>query len=138
MTELANLVKQHGRIKAKFITFDNFIERNKTSKKRKELTVQIEKAQDLWEEFDAIQNRIEDIQDTKTQAAEQNDFEDNYFKLITTARELQINKRTPLILIQQQSQLPTQIKDNHGQASLRPSIKLPNIELLKFYGNYEH
>jgi len=47
MAEL-NLVKQYGRIKAKLTTFDNFIERiNKTPEKRKELTVPIEKAQDV-------------------------------------------------------------------------------------------
>jgi len=93
----------------------------------------------LWEEFDAIQNRIEDIQDSEAQIIERSHFEDNYFKLIATARELQVSERAlPNQIPQQAGQFLPQAEDNSGQALLRPSVKLPNIELPKFDGNYEH
>jgi len=115
MAELANLIKQRGRIKAKLTAFGNFIDRlNEDPEKRKELKVRIEKAQGLWEEFDAIQNRIEDIQDSETQTLERSHFEDNYFKLIAAAQELQ-NERVPPAQTSRQTNQPLpQAEDNIG------------------------
>jgi len=49
------------------------------------------------------------------------------------------NERAPPIQISwQASQFLFQTEDNNGQALLRPSVKLPNIELPKFDSNYEH
>jgi len=50
-----------------------------------------------------------------------------------------VHERAPPIQISRQaSHLLPQAEDNGGQALLRPSVKLPNIELPKSDGNYEH
>jgi len=86
--------------------------------KRKELNIRTEKAQGLWEEFDAIRGRIEDIQDSETQTVERSHFKDNYFKLIAAARELQVNERVPPTQISwQANQFLPQTEDNNEQAA---------------------
>ncbi|XP_024874480.1 uncharacterized protein LOC112460240 [Temnothorax curvispinosus] len=139
MAELGVLVKQRGRVKAKLTMFSNFIERiNEAPENKEELPLRIEKAESLLAEFDSIQNKIEDIDDTEAQEIERSGFEDKYYKLITAARKLQINERAPPPQVYQQNYPPPpQANVGNEQFVFRPAVKLPTIELPKFDGNYE-
>lgn len=99
--------------------------------------MRIEKAESLLTEFDIIQCKIEDLDDTEAQTTERQDFEDKYYKLITAAQKLQINERTPPQAYQQNYPLHAQANVNNEQFIFKPAVKLPTIELLKFDGNYE-
>lgn len=139
MAELASLIKQRGRVKTKLSAFSKFIDRIETEPEyKKELPLRIEKAETLLAEFDIIQSKIEDVDDTEIQIAERQAFEDRYYRLITAARELQLNERAPPPQTYQQNYpIPAQINTGNEQFVFKPAVKLPTIELPKFEGDYE-
>ncbi|XP_039309076.1 uncharacterized protein LOC105207058 [Solenopsis invicta] len=141
MAELALLIKQRGRVKAKLTNFSNFIQRiDELPENKEELPLRIEKAEGLLTEFEIIQNKIEDADAAETQLIDRQEFENRYYQLITAARKLQIRERAPPLQTYQDVQINAQRNvDNVGneQFVFRPAVKLPTIELPKFDGNYE-
>lgn len=135
MSELSQLVKSRGRIKAKLITFGTFLNSLETNQsKRVELASRIEKVEELWSEFDKVQIEIEDVDESEDQLTARNIFEDSYHELISKARELlKGNQAIP----------PTNLQPGISQfllldpLAIRPVVKLPNIDIPKFDGNYE-
>lgn len=131
MGELAKLVKQRGRVKAKLTAFGNFLTSlDAEPQRRVELTTRIEKAEALWTEFNVIQNKIEDLEESEEQLAQRINFEDAYYATISRARNVAMTNQ-----IAQQNIQP--IAGPIEPLVFRPNVKLPNIELPKFDGNYE-
>lgn len=90
MAELPKLIKQRGRVKSKLTAFGSYLTATETDpRKRAELTSRIEKAEALWIEFDTIQNKIEDLDESEEQLAHRASFEDSYHGIISKARTSQ-------------------------------------------------
>ncbi|XP_018314293.1 uncharacterized protein, partial [Mycetomoellerius zeteki] len=140
MPELTILNRQRGRVKAKLTNFSNFVARvEEMPGYKEELPLRVEKAENLLSEFDVIQSKIEDIDDTDVQVAERKEFEDTYYHLITKARKLQLSEGAPPDQVQHPNSLAaTQLNNGLEQFALKPAVRLPTIELPKFDGNYEH
>lgn len=132
--QMALLVKQRGRIRGKLTKFGTFIAKlDDEPEKRVELSSRIEKARDLWLEFDTVQNKIEDIDQTDAQEIERASFEDAYHALITKAERLSVTAQAVI-----PQNIPVNAQPVLGEQFIaRPVVKLPNIELPKFDGNYE-
>ncbi|XP_072761503.1 uncharacterized protein [Anoplolepis gracilipes] len=135
MEQIAQLIRQRGRIRAKLTTFKNFLARlNEDPNKQVELNSRLEKAEQLWTEFDYIQNKIEDVDGSVEQEAERISFEDCFHEIISNARKLSITEQMPVPQIAQINAIPVA---QGPQVIVRPSVKLPNIDLPKFDGSYE-
>lgn len=134
MEDKAQLVRQRGRVKARLTGFRTFVTSLEQNPERRiELRSRIKKAEQLWIEFDIIQNKIENIDDTEEQELERNNFEDLYHQIITEARRLSITEQAPALQNTQVNAQPIV----QSEPGIRPIVKLPNIELPKFDGNYE-
>lgn len=131
MDDLTKLIKQRGRVKAKLTAFGNFIAAMETdAHKRAELNSRIERAEALWNEFDTIQNKIEDLDESKNQLVQRTNFEDSYHQMISKARNYVTGTRAGSAILQPGS-MPAE------PIAIRPNVKLPSIELPKFDGSYE-
>lgn len=76
MVELS-LIKQRDRIKAKLIAFGNFLTLLESEPEGQvELSSRIEKVENLWFEFDSIQNKIEESDETASQMQQRLAFKD--------------------------------------------------------------
>ncbi|XP_070163515.1 uncharacterized protein [Polyergus mexicanus] len=132
MAELPKLIKQRGRVKSKLTAFGSYLTATETDpRKRAELTSRIEKAEALWTEFDTIQNKIEDLDESEEQLTHRASFEDSYHGIISKARNIAAGNLAARAINVQPGILPV------DPFTVRPSVKLPNIELPKFDGNYE-
>src|SRR5436190_8486859 len=157
---LTALVRSRGGIKSKitrFATFLSKIERNNCEIEH--IIARLEKVEALWNEFDEIQGRIEDVDDSEEQLAERVECEEAYFNVIGKAKfairvmtteqavdhDLQFrnsNHTTCNGSIQGRDQEVNNITDNEedDSASIRANatgVKLPTMSLPVFDGNYE-
>ncbi|KYN15991.1 hypothetical protein ALC57_11770 [Trachymyrmex cornetzi] len=138
MSEVSKLVNSRGRIKAKLTAFNTYLEKAATdSAKLAELPSRLERAVRLWDEFDGIQDQIEELDATDAQIRERENFENSYHAIITSTRALQsrqdrVNQSSPMGSISERSGGDRQIHIVN-----QPTIvKLPDIELPKFDGSY--
>ncbi|XP_011684955.1 PREDICTED: uncharacterized protein LOC105448201 [Wasmannia auropunctata] len=141
MTDLSSLVKSRGRVKAKLTAFGSFLSLAEIEvEKQLELANRLEKAEALWNEFDLLQNKIEDLDESDERMQQRIDFEDTYHELISKARRMSL-KDQPVhpLLSTAMPQAPMQARavalNEPGVVQSR--VKLPNIDLPKFNGNYE-
>lgn len=86
------------------------------------MVTRLEKAEELWTEFDKVQTEIELADDTETQANHRDAFEATYFSVVSRAREL--NRTRP----------NKQPQTNH--ACNNQNVKLPTLKLPDFNGEY--
>lgn len=135
MEQRAQLIRQRGRVRARLTNFKTFVAKLEYEpEKRVELSSRIEKAEQLWIEFDTIQNKIEDIDESDEQEIERADFEDSYHKIITDARRLSMTDQ-PIVFPSPRVDAQSVVQGE--QFAIRPIVKLPSIDLPKFDGNYE-
>lgn len=136
MEQKAQLIRQRGRVRARLINFKIFVAKlEDESEKWVELSSRIEKAEQLWIEFDTIQNKIEDIDESDEQETEQENFEDSYHEIITDTRRLSLTDQSAVF---PNARVDTQPVVQREQFAIRPIVKkLPSIDLPKFDGNYE-
>lgn len=132
MEELRKLIQQRGRVKAKVTGFGNFLNTiNTDPRKVTVLKSREEKAEALWAEFELIQNKIKDLDESEEQAVQRNNFKDSYNEIISRARNIAAGNQIAQPINVQPGMLPIE------SLAIRPNVKLPNIELPKFDGNYE-
>lgn len=117
---MAVLKKRRGIIKGQLSKFVTFIDRFDAANNMPELTVRLEKVEQLWTDFDKIQTEIE-LTD-ETQANHRDAFEASYFAVIGRARELK------------PSQPDVRPQANH--ACNNQNVKLPALKLPDFNGEY--
>jgi hypothetical protein len=85
MAELS-LVKQRGQVKARLTSFGNFFTSLENDpQKQVELPSRIEKIESLWAEFELIQNKIEEIDESDQQIQQRDLFQNLYHQLISKA-----------------------------------------------------
>ncbi|XP_011685499.1 PREDICTED: uncharacterized protein LOC105448555 [Wasmannia auropunctata] len=140
-SELSGLVSMRGRIKSKLTMFKTYLEKAATdSVKRAELPSRLEKAEGLWHEYNMVQNKIEDLDTSETQLIERESFEDSYHAIITSARALQPRPDRASQSNSVNFTLEPSTSDHQFNILSQPQrptkVKLPNIELPKFDGNY--
>ncbi|XP_029163718.1 uncharacterized protein LOC114936567 [Nylanderia fulva] len=134
MEELALLVRQRGRVRARLTAFKTFLAKlNDNPEKIVEIRSRIEKAEQLWIEFDTIQNKIEDIDDSDIQESERITFEDLYHELLSKARTISMIEGST----SSATNFNIQPIAQNDPLIVRPMVKLPNIDLPKFDENYE-
>lgn len=116
------LKKKRGIIKGQLSKFITFIDRFDDSRNLLELVARLEKAEELWAEFDTIQTEIKLSDDTETQAGHRDAFEASYFAVVGKARELK------------QTRPDEQPQTNHECTN--QSVKLSTLKLPEFNGEY--
>lgn len=96
-----------------------------------ELEGRLERHERLLSEFDSVQNKIELIVDSEDQMLERQDFENRYFKVTSTCKKIISNFF--------ESVIPSVINtDPSGSSVPTKEVKLPDIELPKFSGDYKN
>ncbi|XP_018364596.1 PREDICTED: uncharacterized protein LOC108762191 [Trachymyrmex cornetzi] len=141
MEDLSSLIKQRGRTKAKLTAFSNYLALIAIEPERQiEINSRLEKAEELWNEFELLQNKIEDLDNSDMQAQQRTTFEDSYHELISKARQIKL-KDHPMYS-QPAAGISQAIIQPHAAAINETAIVqtraiLPTIDLPKFDGNYE-
>lgn len=115
------LKERHCIIKGQLFKFTTFIDRFNESRNVPELSARLEKAEELWAEFDKIQTEIELVDDT--QAVHRDAFEAAYFAVIGRARELKQTR-------------PDEHLTQTNHACINQNVKLSALKLPKFSGEY--
>ncbi|XP_036141015.1 uncharacterized protein LOC118644996 [Monomorium pharaonis] len=124
---ISMLKKKRGIIKSQLSKFTTYIDRFNDSRNLTELTARLEKAEDLWADFDKIQTEIELEDDTETQSEHRDAFETAYFNVIGRARQLKHAGS-------QQASSDVQPQANHTCAN--QNVNLPILKLPEFNGEY--
>ncbi|XP_030767714.1 uncharacterized protein LOC115891411 [Sitophilus oryzae] len=118
MTDLAKLTRKRGNIKGQLTRLETFIQ-NYDSSKHHEISIRLKRAGEWWDEFESIQDEIEDLDDSDEQVAERDDFGTKYFDILGRLNLLAHGGST------QDSTAP------------RTEVRLPPMEVPIFYGSYK-
>lgn len=117
-------------MKARLTAFGNyFASVEEDPHKKAELISRIEKNKQLWTEFDTIQNKIENLDESEAQLTQRTSFEDSYHELISKARRLLPHNQNGSTIVNPVTSSVNPI--------MKPVVKLLNIDIPKFDGNYE-
>ncbi|XP_011165898.1 uncharacterized protein LOC105200169 [Solenopsis invicta] len=130
MTEdLESLKRQRTTLKGRATKFKNFLEANVDSNEnRLVLESRLEKYNDLWHEYQVLQNKI-DAKFPEADIAERERFEDAFFIIQATAQ----SKLGHTTITNAQ----TNIQVENITAPTQMPVRLPVISLPTFSGNYE-
>lgn len=130
---MEGLKTKRGTIKGQLTRFANFIKLFKpATSKAFELQSRLEKIECLWNEFFAIQTEIEKLDVSEDQQLEREDFENNYFTAVGTAKDLIAQTQvfdTNLASGQNANNVLSQ-NDNLKFSN----VKLPKISLVSYSG----
>lgn len=118
MTDLAKLTRKRGNIKGQLTRLETFIQ-NYDSSKHHEISIRLKRAEAWWDEFESIQDEIEDLDNSDEQVAERDDFGTKYFDILGRLNLLAHGGST------QDSTAP------------RTEVRLPPMEVPNFYGSYK-
>lgn len=152
--EITKFTRKRASLKAQITSFSKFLETlsfpSATEQEQKQVlepqtVISIEerlaKIEDTFSKFDEVQTNLETIVDESQldeQLAQRVEFEKSYFKLVSKAKSI--------LQIQTSNMSDTPAMSEASNASQRPSggatlanfgIKLPDIPLPKFQGNYD-
>lgn len=132
MTEEKELIKKRGSIKGRLTAFGTYLlaldVSTMNSSEARELQLRIGKIESLYDQYDEVQLKLEcHCENIELQINERNDFEKQYYKLLSDAQEtLETYKK---------SQEGENISNARSNQRL---VKLPTIQLPKFGGSYEN
>ncbi|XP_011869055.1 PREDICTED: uncharacterized protein LOC105562656, partial [Vollenhovia emeryi] len=117
---IAVLKKKRGIVKGQLSKFVTFIDRYSEAGHTPELEARLEKAEQLWANFDRVQTELE-IAD-EAQSSHRDAFEESYFAVIGKAKGLR--------------QTPTVAQPQAGYTCNNQNVKLPALKLPDFNGEY--
>lgn len=146
--ELNSLIRKRGAIKARQTLFKKFLDSVQISvsqlKKNEildskvitELESRLTKQETLFEEFQDCQSAIEILHnDLEEQISERELFENSHFKLIAVCKQIVSNHAQ--VNFDENDNSFSQVDSLHSDHHLTGGVKLPQIELPKFQGDYE-
>lgn len=126
MEERNQLVRQRGHIKAKLTVLSKYVEEWHSSIGLTALQLRINKAEEIWQEFQKIQSELSQLGEDSTLAIESEAFEKVYF--LTLEKAYQFLDLDPII------QSPV-IKNPPVQKQVS-NLSLPKIRLITYSGDY--
>lgn len=121
-----NLILKRGQQKAKLTRFASFL--NEESDDITRIKVRAAKIESVWQEFDEIQSEIEKIDETEINTNEREEFENQYCNLMAKAENI--------IASGNRSSSVNTSNSGENQTFTKMAVKLPQIELIKFSGQY--
>nr|XP_049705656.1 uncharacterized protein LOC126056493 [Helicoverpa armigera] len=137
MSDIKTLIKKRAALKAKLTQFTNYLNVVKSCEKLSE-TQLIELEQRLiafensYEKYDTLQISLEEaVEEPSEQYAEREEFENLYFALLASARQLVGNARREL-----SADSASEVVSGTSHTHKHTSVRLPKIDLPKFSGSY--
>lgn len=129
MMSIDELTRKRATVKARLTSFQSFLKKLENEPtKCQELPIRLERAERLLSEYEEIQSQIEIIT-KEIDLDERTKFEDTYYTIITLGRQANSLGRPSTSPI---APLATDIT-----AHTNSLLKLPNIDLPTFNGEYE-
>lgn len=131
------LIAQRGSLKAQLTKFCSFLESEVTNEKLFELKARKQKAERLWDEFQAIQIEIQLLDESLDQSEETDTFDTRFFEAMALA-----DSKSEATIARSES-----IRASNGSLNNNTniagdsdniSIRLPEIKLDDFRGNYSN
>ena len=129
MTELNALIAKRDTLKTRVTRFANFLNDFKNETGIGVLRARTQHFKPIIDDFETIQSQIEDVDGGAKQAEERDYFENQYFKLIAQAEEIET------YFVAKRSTFSTPSNLTHNFAL--PQIKLPELNLPNFKGEYD-
>ena len=123
---LTVLTRKRGSLKTRLTKFSNFLSSADQINFIAQIKIRLKKITDAWDEFQEIQSKIENIDDTVTQSEERENFEEHFYEVVAAAEELLDNSTPTKSPVQQQG------LDNI------PDLKLPSVNLPIFDGSIDN
>lgn len=143
MAELKTLIKKRSSIKCKLTIFNNHLKtigsKQLTEIQIIDLECRLRKFEPLCEEFDALQTDIEILSDElqtdgQVVSAERQQFDTDYFSLVSTAKSLlAASARTGA-----REGSVASFSDAESGTQVRNLVRLPKIDLPRFSGGYQN
>ncbi|XP_063890748.1 uncharacterized protein LOC126055712 isoform X1 [Helicoverpa armigera] len=137
MSDIKTLIKKRAALKAKLTQFTNYLNVVKSCEKLSE-TQLIELEQRLiafensYEKYDTLQISLEEaVEEPSEQYAEREEFENLYYALLASARQLVGNARREL-----SADSASEVVSGTSHTHKHTSVRLPKIDLPKFSGSY--
>lgn len=140
--DLKELTAKRGIVKGKLTRFERFVN-SFDSDDLTELQVRFEKCVDLVDEFDIYQNDIEmlvPVSDIHAQDKIREDFESQYFAIISKAKKMLSSNEIRDNLsgaASSQGHSSNQGEPMNHNSNKRANVKLPQIELPTFSSGYD-
>lgn len=121
-TSIASLKTERSGIKAKLTRFATFLDAYDPNMHAQELQTRLNNVQSLLHSYEVNSSKIEALGTEEANANDHAEFENKYFKLVSTAQTL---------LIKKQSDIP-----RVTSTPIECNVKLPQINIPTFSGNY--
>lgn len=134
MTQETKLIKQRAAYKGQLTSFANYIseldESSLDDVEVDELQLRIARMEKMFDRFEEVQLSLECVVDeSESQQLERNEFEKQYYKLLSRARKIHNGCKRAESVTTEVSQRRSCVHNN---------IKLPIIQLPKFSGSYDN
>lgn len=143
MSDIKELIKKRGTIKAKLTQFGNYLENvisvniPLTEVQLSELESRLNKIDLLYSSYDALQSEIELLSENPDEMyQEREQWESLYYSKVSVARtKLAAARETSYQNLENRSEYGS-LKSGHGRG--RDFVRLPKIDLPHFDGDYQH
>nr|XP_022909145.1 uncharacterized protein LOC111420399 [Onthophagus taurus] len=131
------LTVNRGQIKARITRFETYIEKA-LPENANEARIRLEHVKDALAEFNEIQSELELIDENELTGNERDNFENKYFAILSKATEF-VEKhiiRTPTTSAAASDTIDVYALPRQSDSSQQKNVKLPTLDLPKFYGDY--
>ncbi|XP_063913270.1 uncharacterized protein LOC135129931 [Zophobas morio] len=115
--EIKALKSKRANVRRKLTRFINFVNQEENKNKRDEISVRLQGIYSLLQEFEDYHTQIHVFDETQATEDELNNFEDDYYQIISEAKNV-INNST----------------DSSNGSAVSANVKLPDIQLPTFTG----
>lgn len=140
--EIDELKKSRATLKSKLTRNQNLISSINTEKLElelaKEIEFRLENLQPLLDQFDEIQTKIEIIENINSDEEERKFFEDKYFTTIAKMKVLIESHQNEMSASVEGSEAASVHSTIHSAVANKSKVKLPDIKLPTFSGEYSH
>lgn len=130
-SDIAKFIIRRGQIKAQLTKFQTFLN-DGVSDKITQLKLRMEKIRTIWDEFDNIQNNIEEKVNDPKHVEYRDEFVDLYFNVMAQAEDQITQARSKETEHVQCTSLNSSYKNDRF-----PLVKLKHLEVPTFTGKYE-
>lgn len=135
---VTRLVARRGQLKGQLTRFKKFILDETNHNKDIEIISRIQKIENIFDEFNSVQNELEILDDSEKECAERDTFESDYYQYIAKAKQIVNNfYRLQNQATNQQQLGPSPISAQPNISRQSFDVKLPSLVLPEFNGSYD-